>query len=342
MKNYRLVLVGFGNVGKAFAHLLMQKEDVLKNEHGITYTVTGIRTGRHGSAINPQGLDFRAVLERIEAGGSLNNLSTLPVPFDGVDFIQTCPGDVVFETTPLNVVDGQPAVDHIRAALLSGKHAVTANKGTVIYGYHALTGLAKKVGKKFFFESAVMDGAPIFSLFRETLPCMDLRGFTGILNSTTNLILTRMESGESFEDAVCYTQEVGLAETDPSNDLDGWDASIKVAALVTVLMGIPYTPQQVDRQGIRSLTPADMAAAKQAGKRWKLVCTARRNPDNSIQTRVAPEMVGPESVLYCINGASSYAQFELDTLPGLGVVESDPSPYTTAYGMLADWLNAVK
>lgn len=342
MKHYRLILVGFGNVSKAFAQLLLRKEERLKEQKSITFSVTGIRTGRHGTAINPAGLDLAAALSLLESGGSLDALTTIPLPTNGVDFIKACPADVMFEATPVNVVNGQPAVDHIRAALESGMHAVTANKGAVVHGYAELSNLAEQVGRKFFFESSVMDGAPIFSLFRETLPVVDLQGFTGILNSTTNLILGKMESGDSFEAAFTYAQAIGMAETDPSADVDGWDAAIKVAALVTVLMGIPYTPQMVDRQGIRSITVADMETARQAGKRWKLVCTARRETENTVTTKVAPEMVSPDSPLYSINGTSSYAQFELDTLPGLGVVESDPSPVTTAYGMFADWLNAIK
>ncbi|RPI20417.1 MAG: homoserine dehydrogenase, partial [Chloroflexota bacterium] len=130
-------------------------------------------------------------------------------------------------------------------------------------------------------------------------------------------------------------------ETDPSADIDGWDASIKVAALTSVLMGIPCKPQDVDRTGIRGITPADLQLAAKQGKRWKLVCTASRHGDH-VHTRVAPEMVDPTSVLYSIQGTSSYCQFELDTLPGLGIVESDPGPETTAYGMLADWINCAR
>ncbi|HEX9012914.1 MAG TPA: homoserine dehydrogenase, partial [Anaerolineaceae bacterium] len=267
--------------------------------------------------------------------------SAQPAPNNGVDFIRACPADVLFENTPVNPQTGQPAIDHLKTALEGGMHAVTANKGPVVHGYSLLRETAGRSGRKFLFESTVMDGAPIFSLAREALPAADLRGFRGILNSCTNLILTRMEQGESFDQAVAYAQSIGIAETDPSNDVDGWDAAIKVAALATVLMGIPFTPQQVDRTGIRSVTPEKLAEAKKQGLRWKLVCSARREGDG-LAARVAPEMVSPDSPLFSINGTSSYVQFELDVLPGLGVVESNPSPETTAYGLLADFLNAVR
>lgn len=341
MKHYRLVLIGFGNVGKAFAQLLLRKEDTLR-EAGITFSVTGIRTGRHGAAIHPDGIDLRKALELLERGRNLDSLSAVKVPVDGAEFIRTCPADVMFETTPVNISDGQPAVDHIRAALMAGMHAVTANKGALVHGYAELTELAKRQGKKFYFESAVMDGAPIFSLFRDTLPLAELRSVRGIFNSTTNYILGKMEQGESFGSAVEYAQEIGIAETDPSGDVDGWDAAIKAAALITVLLQQPFTPQMVDRQGIRAITDAQMDQARREGKRWKLVCDIQIDAAGAVHARVAPEMVGPDSPLYSINGTSSYAQFELDTLPGLGVVESDPTPAATAYGLLADFLNAVR
>jgi homoserine dehydrogenase len=256
-------------------------------------------------------------------------------------FILACPADVLFENSPVNHQTGQPAVNYLAAGLERGMHAITANKGSVVHGYQQLTQLAKDKGRRFLFESAVMDGAPIFSLFRGPLPAAELRGFHGILNSCTNLLLERMEEGQTFDQAVDYARSIGITETDPSADIDGWDAAIKVAALSTVLMGIPLTPEQVERQGIRGITPAMLAQARAAGERWKLVCSAYREGD-SLRARVAPERVSSSSSLYSIHGTSSYVQFEMDVLPGLGIVESNPGPETTAYGLLADLVNALR
>jgi homoserine dehydrogenase len=342
MPHYRLALIGFGNVGQALARLLLRKKDELDRTHGITFSVTGIATGRHGMAIDPDGINLDQALLLARDGKQLNQLSILPVPASVIEFIHACPADVLFENSPVNHHTGQPAIDHLRTALEQGMHGITANKGPVVYGYQALTRLAAAHRRRFMFESAVMDGAPIFSLFRAALPGASLLGFRGILNSCTNLILTRMESGETFDQAVAYAQSIGITETDPNADVDGWDAAIKVAALVTVLMGIPMTLQQVERHSIRSISPAQISAARQSAQRWKLVCSARQNKDGTVQARVAPELVSADSPLYSINGTSSYVQFELDVLPGLGIVESDPGPETTAYGLLADLINAVK
>jgi homoserine dehydrogenase len=220
-------------------------------------------------------------------------------------------------------------------------HVVTANKGPVVHAFQDLTDLAEQRGVRFLFESAVMDGAPIFALFREPLVGANLLGFKGILNSCTNLLLEMMEKGDSLEEAIDYGRSIGITETDPSNDVDGWDAAIKVAALVTVLMGVPITPQEVDRTGIRGVTPQMIAEAKADGERWKLVCSADY-VDGRIITKVAPQRVGPDSPLYSVNGTSSFCQFILDVLPGLGILESDPGPETTAYGLLADFLNILE
>jgi homoserine dehydrogenase len=341
MNHLSLCLIGFGNVGQALARLLLDKRTVLQEQFGFTFQVNGIATGRHGSAIDSNGIDLERALQAVKQGGSLSSLSAEPAPADNLEFIRACPADVLFENTPVNHVTGQPAVDHLKAALERGMHAITANKGPVVHAYRELNDLAQQKGRRFLFESSVMDGAPIFSLFRGPLPAADLRGFRGIFNSTTNLLLEMMEQGQPFDDAVAYAQSIGIAETDPSGDVDGWDSAIKVAALATVLMGEPLTPQQVDRQGIRSITPQMIAEAKQAGERWKLVCAARREADG-LRAWVAPERVSPLSPLVSISGTSSYVQFEMDVLPGLGIIESNPSPQTTAYGLLADLINAVR
>ncbi len=339
MNHSRLALLGFGNVGRALARLLLCKESELREKYDLTFRVTGISTGKHGAAIDPDGLDLEQALALVEGGKSLEPITKKPTT-GALAFIHAVPADILFENTPVNVASGQPAIDHLRAALECGMHAITANKGPVVHAYRELTALAQAKSRKFYFESTVMDGAPIFSLFRSCLPAAQLISFRGILNSTTNLILGRMEAGGSFEEAVKYCQEIGLAETDPSGDVDGWDASIKVAALVTVLMGVPLKPQQVERTGIRGITGEMVAAARAQNKRWKLVCSAEKVGDE-IKGRVEPELVTSSSPFYSVEGSSSIVEFHTDTLSSLAVVEGNPGPETTAYGLLTDFINAV-
>jgi homoserine dehydrogenase len=340
MPHYKLALLGFGNVGQALAQLLLRKQDELEAVYNLTFSITAIATGRHGAAIAQEGIEIEKALALMRAGKSLDELSVTPSPTDMHEFIQASGADVLFENTPVSYADGQPALDHIRVALENGMHAITANKGPVVHGYRELKRLAEEKGRKFYFESTVMDGAPLFAMFREALPVAQVISFKGILNSTTNLILGRMEVGESFSEAVAYAQSIGVAETDPSGDVDGWDAAVKVAALVTVLMAVPLKPDEVKRTGIREITPQRVAEAKAAGKRWKLMCTAKREQDR-VDARVAPEMVGPETPFYSIDGTTSIVEFESDVLGKLSLIETDPGPETTAYGLLADFINAV-
>ncbi len=341
MRTIPVCLVGFGNVGKALVRLLEKKQSVLLSQFGFSTVVTAISTGSHGMAIDASGIDIHEAIQLVESGKSLDSISKVATPRDNLSFIHESPAEVLFENTPVNHHTGQPAVDHLKAALDAGMHAITANKGPVVHAYQELTTLALKQNRRFLFESAVMDGAPIFSLFRGPLPAVELKGFHGILNSCTNLLLELMEQGITFEEAVAYGQSVGITETDPSADIDGWDAAIKVCALSTVLMGIPLKPEEVNRTGIRRITTQMITEALKAGERWKLVCTAQRHGD-SVVAKVSPQRIAAASPLYSINGTSSFVQFEMDTLPGLGILESNPGPETTAYGLLADLINAVR
>ena len=309
MPHYNICFIGFGNVARALVRLLERKRGLLQSQYDITYSITGIATGRHGFAVNQDGIDVNKALELVESKQSIFPLSSFDVQ-GSLAVIKHSQAHVMFENSPVDHHTGQPAMDHVRAALEAGQHVITANKGTVVHGYRELTALAKSKGRRFLFESTVLGGAPLFSVFRETFPLAELHSFKGILNATTNLILSRMENGETFEEAVKYCQSIGIAETDPSADVDGWDAAIKVAALVTVLMDAsqPLKPQDVERKGIREITPGMVEQAKGSGKRYKLVCSAER-VGKTVKARVAPELVDSSSPLYGIMNSSSGVTF---------------------------------
>ena len=343
--HYNLALIGFGNVARSLARLFLRKRDLLESQYEITFSFTGISTGRHGFAVDPNGLDMEEALRVVESGKSISPLSTFQVD-DSLSVIRHSNAHVMFENSPVNTKTGQPALDHIRTALEMGMHAITANKGPVVHGYRELTALAKSSGKTFGFESTVLGGSPVFSVFRETFPLAELSSFKGILNATTNIILSRMENGESYEDAVKYCQSVGVAETDPTNDVDGWDAAIKVAALITVLMDRPFTPQQVNPIGIRGITPDMISKASREGKRYKLVCSVEKDGDQ-IHARVAPELVDTSSPLYGMMNSSTGISFRTDVLPDYSITVSERQgmaggPIETAYGLFADFVNIAR
>jgi len=345
MTHYKLALIGFGNVARALARLLERKRGLLKSQYDITYSITGIATGSHGFAVNPDGLDVNKALELVESGESISPLSTIQVE-DSLAVINNSKANVMFENSPVNTQTGQPAIDHIRAALDLGMHVSTANKGPVVHGYRELTDLAESKGKRFRFESAVLGGAPVFSVMREAFPLAELTSMKGIFNATTNIILSRMEDGESYKDAVKFCQSIGVAERDPTNDVDGWDAAIKVAALVTVLMDTPMTPQAVNPTGIRGITSEMIAKAKADGKRYKLVCSAEKVGD-TVKASVGPELVDSSSPLYGMMNSNTGVTFRTDVILDYSITQSERpgmqgGPVETAYGLFADFVNLTK
>jgi homoserine dehydrogenase len=339
--NLRLAILGFGNVGRAFARLLLRKAEVLDADYDLTFSVVGLMTARHGGAVDPEGIDLELALGRAESDASLDELSAIPPPEDGLLFIHACPGDVLIELTPLNIRDGEPAISHVRAALEKGLHAVSANKGPLAFAYRELRELAAAQGRGFLFESTVMDGAPVFGAARAGLPGARITGFRGVLNSTTNYVLTRMEAGASFQGAVAEAQAMGIAETDPSADVDGWDATVKSVVLANVLLGADLRPAAVARTGIRDVTPAQLQAARERGMCVKLVCQAAWEGERVI-ARVAPEWVPLGDPLASLGGTSSMVTLYTDTLKRLSLVEFEPEPAQTAYGLLADLVNLAR
>jgi homoserine dehydrogenase len=291
-----------------------------------------VATRKMGWVADPDGLDVQVLFD--------DHLPA-PAPHDVREWLRLAKADILFEATSLSPRDGQPAIDHIRAALGAGAHAITTNKGPIVHAYEELNSLAIANRRKFLFESTVMDGVPIFSLFRDSLPCIYLRGFRGILNSTTNVILSGMEEGLSFEESLAKAQRIGVAETDPSNDIEGWDAAVKVAALIRVLMGVPIQLEEIEREGIGKLTGEVVRGARAEGIPYKLVCRAQRS-DQGVTASVRPEQVPLSDPVAWVAGTSSIVYFETDIFPGLAITEDNPGLEATAYGMLADFVRAVK
>jgi len=333
MKTFNLGFIGFGNVGKALARLLAAKTNDLRDLYGIETRITGVASRSLGWLVNSEGLPT------IDSSQLRNN----GTPAEGLsDWLRQVRPDVVFETTSLSHETGQPAIEYLAAALQAGAHAITANKGAVVYGYDDLNQLAKVAGKRFFFEATVLDSAPVFSLFRETLPAVKLRGFTGVFNSTSNVVLESMEAGRSFAEGVKMAQELGVAETDPSHDVDGWDSTVKICALANVLMGMRLTPVAVRREGIRDLTARTLQAARAEGKPYKLMARAKFADDKLVSATVKPEQVAMTEPLGNVRGTSLAVHFELDMMPGLTITSHRPNLQSTAYGLLADFINAVR
>jgi len=340
MTTFDLLLVGFGHVAQRFVALLDEQRAALAREH-IAVRVVGVVTRRHGTASAVRGLDAAALIERLARGERIARSRDERAAADVIADVAAA-GDaaregrlIVVETTTLDVERGQPATDHVRAALASGAHVVTANKGPVAFAYHALATAAERADRRFLFEGAVMDGIPIFNLVRETLPAVTIVGFRGVVNSTTNFILTAMEQGQPFTEALAEMQAMGIAESDASLDIDGWDAAAKTAALANVLLDARLTPKQVERVGISPALGWAAMEARQAGRRVKLVARAARE-NGRITARVAPEELADDDLLAGLEGQQNAIILHTDLLGEIAIVQRGSGLTQTAYALLAD------
>jgi homoserine dehydrogenase len=314
--------------------LLVAKETELRRRYDVRWRLAGVATRRSGWVADADGLNPLAILN------SRWPASPTHVCRDVCEWLEKTRADVLFEASSLNVHTGQPAIDHLKTALELGAHAISANKGPIVHAFRELTALAHEKKKKLLYEATVMDGVPIFSLFPLGLPATTLQGFSGVLNSTTNVVLTEIEKGRSLDEAVKRAKALGVTETDPAADLDGWDSAVKVAALAIALMGAPVRLEQVQRTGIRDLSEEKIRSVRAAGMRYKLVCRAERRGDGVVCT-VQPEMLLASDPLANLEGTSSAIRFDLDVF-SFSIVEHNPGIEATAYGLLADFIRAVQ
>ena len=341
-----VVLIGFGNVARRFVRLLAEQKRNLLRE-GADVRIVGIATRRHGQVYSARGVDAVRLADRVEQGAGVG----APVRESAEAFIRHATARsaaaarqgrlVVVETTTLDIVRGQPAIDHVRAALKGGAHVVTANKGPAAFAYRTLAAAAGRAGRRFLFEGAVMDGIPIFNLVRETLPGVAIAGFRGVVNSTTNYILTAMESGESFDAALAAMQRAGIAEADASFDVDGWDAAAKTAALANVLLGARLTPASVAREGIAGLAERRVAAARRKGRRLKLVARAERD-GAAVRASVALEELAGDDLLAGLDGQQNALVLHTDLLGEVAIVQRGSGLTPTAYALVSDLITIAR
>jgi homoserine dehydrogenase len=332
----RIVILGFGNVGREFARLLVERRTELSRRLGLEPSVVGILTARHGRVENARGIDLRKAVRLSEASAPLEACGRA-IRESTVEYIRRARADIVVELTPLRISQRQIALDYILAALRSGKHVITANKGPVVYHYRRLRDLAGRMGRAFRYEGTVMDGAPVFNLFQEILRGARIESFEGILNSTSNFIFGEIEAGGSYEAGVAAAQALGLLEADRSMDLDGWDATVKACLLANVLMGGGLRPERVLRQGISSLAPERIREVRSAGRRLKQVARGWRE-GRAVLASVGIEELASDHPLFGVDGTSSALRVHTDMLKDLVIVERHPGLRQTAYAVYSDLL----
>ena len=275
MQTSKFALVGVGNVGRRFLQIVAQKEATLRDRLGLQLTPVAA-VDSSGAAINEGGL---SIAELLKLKGSGRGVAAYPdcgvSGLRALEALQRSKADLLVEASPVNLRDGEPGLSNITWALSHGLDVVTANKAPLVLAYRRLTALAAEKNRTLLFSATVAGGLPTVNIGRRDLIAAKILRVEGVFNSTTNYILVQMaEEGESFEDALADAQRAGVAEADPSLDIDGWDAANKLVIVANSVLGMPATLQDVSVQGIRGLSRADLLRATQAGRAIKLLATA--------------------------------------------------------------------
>jgi len=340
-RKVELLLAGGGHVARRFIVLLEECRDALAAA-GVEPVIVGVTTRRHGSLFDKAGLDAVRIARGLAKGDNIGPASS-PSTLECIAQLrsQDVETRVLIETTTLDIRSGEPATSHVRAAIDAGAHVITANKGPVAFAYDDLAAAAAARGVRFLFEGAVMDGIPIFNLVRESMPLATIAGFRGVVNSTTNVLLSAIEGDEPYAAALARMQAAGVAEADPSLDVDGWDAAAKTAALANVWLGARTNPHKIARDAVTPAIADRARAARRGGRRLKLVARAARTGEH-VEAAVELQELAADDPLAILDGQAN--ALEIDTWP-LGrvvVTQRDGGLEKTAYALLTDLMTVAR
>lgn len=337
MKKLNVALIGFGSLGQSFARILLDKRDEIEKLYDTKVNVVAITTKTRGNLVDAWGIDLERVLKSIQDTGVLPKAQETVIHKNSLDIAEAVDYDVLVEMTPLEFSTGQVATDHIRTALKRGKHVICANKGPLAWHYKELAQMAEKNKCRFLFETTVMDGAPLFSIVRESLRMCRITEIKGILNSTTNYILQGIEQGKSVKSIVDESKKRGFIEANPKNDVEGYEAAAKMVALANVVMGADITPNDVEFTGIDGITKEDIDAAAARGNVIKLMCRAYYKGDK-VCVKVSPEEISKLNSYATVTGTSLAVSLTTDLMGTITIKEESPEIEQAGYGIFSDLL----
>lgn len=287
MKTARILLIGFGVIGRGFAQVLLEKAEYLKERHNLELKVVGIGE-RDGCLVAANGVDLRAALKAMEKEKSMQSLPQWK-KITSKELIDSVEADIAVEVVPSNIKNGEPGAGMIEIALNKGLHVVSSDKCAVAHRFSTLMSLAKKQGKWLLFEASAGGGMPLMNLYRECLQGDEVKSMEGILNGTTNYILTKMsKGGMDLETALREAQELGYAEADPTYDVEGIDAAAKAVILANDIMGWEKEFSDVEITGIMGITKEAVELAKKNGYVVKLIAEIK-DDKLSVGPKLVPE-----------------------------------------------------
>jgi homoserine dehydrogenase len=343
MKHLRLSIIGFGTVGQGLAELLATKRALLEEDYGLAVTLVSVANARHGFIYRDEGLDIPTLLELAAKRRPLSEHAGTRHWANALDGLQATGGDVLAEATGTNLRDAEPGISHIRTGLAQGMHIITANKGPGALAAAELFTLAQQHSVQLRMEATVMAGTPVLSTIREGMAGSSVTAIRGILNGTTNYILSAMAAGRDYAEALAEAQAQGYAEADPTADVEGYDAVAKTLILAALVFGRPLTPDQVLREGITAITREQVQLANDNGKRIKLIASLRRHSENdTLEARVEPTALALSDPLAGVDGVINAITVHTDTLAQVTVIGPGAGRLQTGQGLLADLIAIAK
>ena len=333
----KIIILGFGAVGQGVARVLSVKKDYLKKKYGLNPSIVAVGD-RSGAAINPDGLDEELLLKTKEKTGKISSFPEYGIPgVESINILDEVEYDCLVEVTPTDIHDGEPARSHMIKAMEDGKDVVTSNKGPLALSFQELATTAQSNSVEFKFEASVGGAMPIINFAHETLAGCSIESIFGILNGTTNYILSRMANeGSSYEQTLSEAQELGIAETDPYQDVEGIDAACKIVILANSVLNLPATLKDVEVEGISRITTESIALAKKEGMLIKLIGEA--SPDT---LEVSPRLVRQGSPL-AVEGTLNLATLKTDLADEVTVVGKGAGSVETASAILSDIIRVWK
>ncbi len=335
----RICFIGWGVVGQGLAEILLEQEEELKHKYGFQYKVVAIADKLKGSVYDENGLDLAQLLQLVKKTGTIKDYPSGIKGWDSIKTITESNANLVVEASWTDITTGEPAISHVKSAIKCDKHFVMTNKGPIALAVKELTEMARKNGVYLRFEGTVLSGTPAINLGLNNLAGSKITKFAGIVNGTTNYILTEMEKGLKYEDALKQAQELGYAEADPTADVEGYDALGKVVILANVVLGANLSKDQVPCQGITKITAADIEEAKREGKRWKLIASAELKKDGSVEAAVKPQKIPLNHPLAAVAGPINALTYTTKYLGDVTIVGPGAGREATGYALLTDILD---
>ncbi len=347
MKHVRLSIIGFGVVGQGLAELLAVKKDMLRQDFDVDVSLVSVGNSR-GFIYREEGLDIPTLLELAHMHQPLSGHPHVSYWESSLVGLRATDGDVLAEATGTNLRDAEPGLSHIRTALSQGMHVTTANKGPAALATNELFALARQHNVQLRMESTVMAGTPVISTVREGMAGAHVQAVRGILNGTTNYILTAMAQGRDYAEVLAEAQAQGYAEADPTADVEGYDVVAKTLILASLVFGRTLKPEQVQRQGITAITKEQVQQALDAEKRIKLIASlqvtseGKNSAASSIVARVEPVALPLHDPLARVDGVMNAITFQMDTLSEVTISGPGAGRLQTGQGLLADLLAIAK